>query len=610
MKEKHNILVALGVMVLAYNAPRLIFGTVQYDALEVHYSAQRYLSEELHAGRVPFWTPYIFSGFPFLADLQVGAWYPLNWPFFLIGITPLSINAELLVHTLIASGGAFALGMRMLGKASAAAATAMFYGFSGWFAAHSQHVGMFDTAAWLPWLVLVLDNISERSGLRQLTLAALLGAALALPGHFQVALYAFSGAAVWAYLEAIARRSWRVAGRFSLALGATSVGGGLLSAVMILPAWELVSQSVRMQLNAQSVDLGYFHPASLVTLVYPDYYGLLSGHYSGPGDSTQHYFYAGLLLAPLAVLGLRNRPVLRMAAFLGAPFVWYALGPAGGLFNLVAALPGFSSVELPMHGWFLPALGLALLGGAGFAWVDGRTGRRWIAGLLLAVVLVDQLVVNQLLNPLAYARGDFAQLYGAELNSFQSRIEMLQPPIERLYGPPLAQIGYRNQALQSRVETTYGYNPLELAGYAAYSAAAATNPQLVNGLSANYRLLDDGRVELNPDALPRARFSEAGTGVASVVERGMDHLTVHYHAEEVALLRVSIPMYPGWRANIGALELPITTLDGAFIGVTVPPGEADVHLQYTPQWFWPGATVSALALIGVAVVIALSRPWR
>ena len=75
-------LIAVAAIVSLYNLPQLLSGSVQYDALDVHYSAQRYLSDELHAGRVPFWTPYIFSGFPFLADLQVGAWYPLNWPFF------------------------------------------------------------------------------------------------------------------------------------------------------------------------------------------------------------------------------------------------------------------------------------------------------------------------------------------------------------------------------------------------------------------------------------------------------------------------------------------------------------------------------------------------
>ena len=45
----------------------------------------------LWAGKIPLWTPYVFSGMPFLADPQVGAWYPLNWPFFMIGITPSAI---------------------------------------------------------------------------------------------------------------------------------------------------------------------------------------------------------------------------------------------------------------------------------------------------------------------------------------------------------------------------------------------------------------------------------------------------------------------------------------------------------------------------------------
>ena len=51
-------------MICAYYAPMVLSGTVQYDGVDVHYAAQRYLSDELHAGRLPFWTPYIFSGFP------------------------------------------------------------------------------------------------------------------------------------------------------------------------------------------------------------------------------------------------------------------------------------------------------------------------------------------------------------------------------------------------------------------------------------------------------------------------------------------------------------------------------------------------------------------
>src|SRR5207244_8792251 len=179
-------------------------------------------------------TAYLFSGFPFLADVQVGAWYPLNWPFFLAGITPSSISVELLLHSLIASAGAYALGIRLFEKPLPALAAAMFYGLSGWFATHSQHVGMFQAAAWLPWLVLLLDNLGQRLSLPRLALASLLGAALALPGHFQVALYAFCGAGAWAVLDAaILVRGWGRTYRRLVGLLAVGVGGAAVAAIML-----------------------------------------------------------------------------------------------------------------------------------------------------------------------------------------------------------------------------------------------------------------------------------------------------------------------------------------------------------------------------------------
>jgi hypothetical protein len=632
-------LVLLAAIAAVYNLPQLLSGSVQFDGLEVHYASQRYLSDELHAGSLPFWTPYLFSGFPFLADLQVAAWYPLNWPFFLVGITPRAIGVELLLHTVIACWGAYLLARRLIGNARAAVVAAMLYGLGGWFAAHSQHVGMFDTAAWLPWLLLLLDTL--RGGLTpgRLALAGALGGAIALPGSFQLALYTFTFVGIWAVCEAIALRSVTAARRMGIGLGVAVVWGGLLSAIMLLPGLELVGQSQRAQLNALDLpDIGYFHLGSLLTLVDPDYYGLLSGHYVGPGDSTQHYFYAGLLLAPLAVLGLRDRRVTRTAAALSLPFLWYALGPVGGVFRLAARLPGFNSVELPMHGWFLPALGLALLGGAGVAAVDRRFGQRWRTALI-GVLLIDALLVNQLLNPLAYARAAFEARYGSVLNRLAAQVAAAEPTVQRIYAPPETAVGYRNHALQSRVPTTYGYNPLELTAYAEYVAAAQSNPLLIAGLAANYQLTDDGRLQPVPNALPLAYFAanliEAPdpnasvrgltdldprsatlvdgplpevqpdpTASVSVEASGQDWLVLHYDSATPNLVRTAVPAYPGWHATLDGAELPLVHVDHAFTGIVVPSGAGDVRLSYAPRVFWLGAVISVvalLALLGVAV---------
>jgi len=63
------------VMTLAcYWTPMTSDGTsILWDAADYYQVVQNYFSHEIHAGRIPFWSPYPWSGYPFLADPQVGA---------------------------------------------------------------------------------------------------------------------------------------------------------------------------------------------------------------------------------------------------------------------------------------------------------------------------------------------------------------------------------------------------------------------------------------------------------------------------------------------------------------------------------------------------------
>jgi hypothetical protein len=308
-----------------------------------------------------------------------------------------------------------------------------------------------------------------------------------------------------------------------------------------------------------------------------------------------------------------------------------------------------------MHGWFLPALGLALLGGAGFTMVEARLPRpRLITPVLLLVMLVDVLLFNELQNPLAFARRSFDELYASPLRAFGAQVAATQPPVERLYGAPLAAVGYRNHELQSHVDATYGYNPLELLGYADYAEAAEANPRLVDGLAATHRLsvspTGSVSIEVNPSALPFAFFARHVTVVAddaatrgllvdlnpaeetivvgqmpavvdaapSAREVGLEQqggdgadATIHYRAAAGGLLRIAIPFYPGWHAAVAGRELPVLEVDDALLGVVVPAGEGDLRVWYAPRYFWPGAVVSTLAAVAsvAALVIGFAR-WR
>src|SRR5690348_6077605 len=127
---------AFALAVLLFYAKPLFdsAASIQWDAADEFYPAQRYFSDMLHAGKLPFWTPHLFSGMPFLADPQAGAWYPLNWPFFLLGVGPASLLWETALHAFLALAGGYLLGRDLLGSRISAVFTGAFFAFSGFFA--------------------------------------------------------------------------------------------------------------------------------------------------------------------------------------------------------------------------------------------------------------------------------------------------------------------------------------------------------------------------------------------------------------------------------------------------------------------------------------------
>lgn len=612
---------ALGVaLLLFYWAPLFTDGAIiHWDAVDVHLSSQRYLSEHLRDGKLPFWTPYIFSGFPFLADPQVGAFYPPHAPFFLAGVGPKAIQWEIVLHVLLAAVGAFLLARRLIGDRWSALFAAIAYGFGGFFAAHASHVGMVETAAWLPWLLIAV----ERGGAAGIAAAGVIGGTAILAGHFQSSLYLFFGAGLYA-----AATQWRRIGTVAAAAAIAAA----LSAIQWWPGAELASHSIRATADYSQTTNAALEPRALATLFYANALGAVEGRYTGPEDITQFYFYGGMLLLPLAALGLRNPRVRWGAAALIVVPLWYALGPSGGLYYAIAALPGFSKVRAPVHVWFVVALGLALLGAAGVRVIREKWNAGWVTAALLAFAFFDLFLWNSVRNPMAYERKTWAERYTIREQVYRDYIAKSIPAGTRLHiAAPNTSFGSLNGPLDQRVETTYGYNPLELQHYADYIAAAQANPKLIDGLNAGVVFdLNAWKLGANPAARPRAEFpkrviaggdwrtldpaeaaiaeravpTQDASATAHVTAIGEDYLAVKYKCATESLLRVSIPYYPGWTAGAHA----VVRVDHALSGVVLPAGEGEVRFEYRPARFLAGAAVSAFAgLVCAALLLWASR---
>jgi hypothetical protein len=373
-------------------------------------------------------------------------------------------------------------------------------------------------------------------------------------------------------------------------------------------------------------------PSALATLVYAKLGG------------SEHYLYGGLLLIPLALVGLRKSPILAPALALLIPVVWFSIGPAGGLYTLFMLLPGFSNVRAPINIWFVVAFALALLAAAGFSAVLDRWNLRYLAIGIPLLLFADLYYWNSAANSLAYQRASWSETYGAGLQLFRDRIGSRQPDLTRFHAPyATATFGPLNHPLDTRTETTYGYNPLELSRYFGYLDHASRNPKLLNTLGVS-RVLDPkaGSIRQNPAAaLPRAHFPPAVLSAADETEArerletldpasaavvmGVDppqqdpnatagitaftdsSYRIRCRTASASLLRIAIPRYPGWIATVDGNPAPVLAADYALMGVIVPAGEHEVEISFRTPYFNAALAITCLALLGAAIFLVLRR---
>ena len=346
-------------------------------------------ADALRNGRIPLWNPHLFMGAPFLANSQVGFFYPLNWPVWLLLPTPYAVSASILLHLLIAGVGAYLAGRQMLGLGRwGGLVTAVLFALGGYLTAQVEHINQLQGLAWMPWFLWVAARVfRSRLGNRWVLVGqgafgfALLFSLQLLAGHTQTSfitgiMLITWGAAHW--LEKWLLRDsqhalglsfqWR---RFYRRLPLVLLMGGgvavLLTAVQLLPTFELIQQSSRQGgLTPNEVLSFSLHPLLLNRALLPAYGQSLFSEYVAILPLT------ALLLAFLAAWQWRQWRGVLPAISLVLLGLLLALGIFNPLNWLLARLPGFDLFRVPARWLAVYALGVALLAGLGWQMVLDR----------------------------------------------------------------------------------------------------------------------------------------------------------------------------------------------------------------------------------------------
>jgi hypothetical protein len=367
---------------------------------------RRLALQELHAGEVLFWNPYLHEGVP-LSLPAVG--YPLDL-LQLLRPDEVGISLVLALHVPLAALGAYALARRLLGLPPVAAAGgALVYALGGFLLSTVNLYVHLQAAAWAPFVVLTLARATAAQDRRAVAAAGLVLAVAASTTGVEVVAQAVLVAVVLG-LGANRTRLFR-----QLAATGSAIGlGALLAAPVLVLLASQVGSSARSQGFTTDVVLAHsIHPFTLLQSLVGDLYGRVSNladewwgqNFFPRGFPYVLSLYLGATTLAVAAVGATgSHPMRRRIAALAAAGLILSLGRWVGLGALVEPVPAIRILRYPVKAFFTVHLGVALLVGLGLADLATAVGRRpWRRLLMGAVALGGLLALAPLLPRLAPA---------------------------------------------------------------------------------------------------------------------------------------------------------------------------------------------------------------
>jgi len=379
--------------------------TIPWDAKAHFYAQFVFLARSLAAGQSPFWTPNIFDGWPQIADPQSLIFAPLYLLAAFFGPAPSFQLADGVLFATLALGalGVFLYARDRGWRAEGALVAAIAFAFGGSAAWRLQHVGQVMSLAWFPLALFALSRALDRRSI-------FWGAAAGLFAAFMV-----GGRDQVAWLQTlilvgfVAQRAFRGAGvrtnirAFLAPLAAGGLVGLVVAGVPVLFSALLAASSNRPDIIFSEVVKGSLHPASLLTVVAPDLYGVAGplAYFWGPPStawgSTNLFLarnmgevYFGALAFTAAIgAGLPLRRAdgdVRFFALVAILLGLYAVGRYTPAFDILFHLPGAGLWRRPADATFALCALLALLGGYGAHRLAAGEGK-WRPILAAFVVL-------------------------------------------------------------------------------------------------------------------------------------------------------------------------------------------------------------------------------
>ena len=338
------------------------------------YPVAHYFRECFWRGELPLWNPLNNCGVPLLAQWNTAVLYPPSL-FYLVFPLSWSLGVFNVAHLFLAGMGMYFLARRWTENSLAASVAGLVFAFNGLSWHMLIWISNLAAWAWMPWVVLAVEQAWLKGGWRRIGLASLAGAMQMLAGAPEIIFltWAFLGV-MWVaqfFLGSIARG--RMLGRFVAVL--LMVAG--LSAAQLLPFMELLAHSHRDP-NFGGADwaMPVFGLGSFLAPLFHSYaavYGVFVQH--DQYWTSSYYLGAGVIaLALVAAWRVRDRRVWLLAGATVLSLLM-ALGPNGYLYSgIKVVLPQLGLMRYPIKFVVMVVFTVPLLAAYAVKWCRTMPG--------------------------------------------------------------------------------------------------------------------------------------------------------------------------------------------------------------------------------------------
>lgn len=341
------------------------------DYLTQFYPWSKIYSETIKALHFPFWSRYFHSGFPLMAEGQIGGYYPLNIIIFFLLPFKLAYNYSVVLHFILA--GIFTyLYARKIGAGQWGGALAVLtFCFGSAYAGCFYNIATLRTLVWFPLVLLLMERFLESNlnslspkgerasakGLSYILICGIISGMQFLAGFLQMAAYSFIFYIIYLLYGIKLKR-----------VEAGKAGGGVflfaMVSVMVALPQVLLTYDLAQASGRATASLGFalwnsFPPPCFLTLFFPRWMGFI-GHQLFIGTLT-------VMFLIYAIINAKNSPQLRPLILVGVIAVFAALGRYNPLYVAILKTTRFYSFRNPSKLLFFGLFAGSVLSGFGFS---------------------------------------------------------------------------------------------------------------------------------------------------------------------------------------------------------------------------------------------------